>query len=367
MGAAGTQERIYIYMDLKQHFKEHDGKLRLEALLKSLLSGSTIGGSLGFVVACVTWFTDLKGLWLSIGVILGFTLVTTALFYFKVHKPSLTASAKRLDRLGLDERLITMVEYQNDNSFMAKLQRLDAAAMLSKVAKSDIKLLIPIQAIIMSATCLLLASGMTVVTGLADAGIIMGGQELIESLKPEEPEIKIMVTYEAEEGGSIEGEYEQFIVKGEDAEPVLAVPEDGYVFIEWSDGITDPYRQDLEILEELELFAVFEWDEGAEDDSEGDEGEGEGEGDMEAPSEEQGEKDGEGEKSEESEDGDPSDESEPNDQGKYGEANQIIDGETYYKEIIGEYRDKLIEYLEKNRDRLSEEEIAIIESYIGIV
>lgn len=354
-------------MDLKQHFKEHEGKLRLEALLKSFLIGSTVGNVLGFIVAFVTWFTDLEGLWLSIGVILGVTLAATALLYLKVYKPSLMEIAKRLDRLGLDERLITMVEYQNDDSFMAKVQRHNAVAMLSRIKKSDIKISIPTKYIIMLVTSFVMAVAMIIINILANLGIIMSGQELIESLTPEEPEIKIMVTYEAEEGGSIEGEYEQFIVKGEDAEPVLAVPEDGYVFIEWSDGVTDPYRQDLEILEELELFAVFEWDEGAEDDSEGDEGEGEGEGDMEAPSEEQGEKDGEGEKSEESEDGDPSDESDPSDQGKYGEANQIIDGETYYKEIIGEYRDKLIEYLEKNRDRLSEEEIAIIESYIGIV
>lgn len=354
-------------MNLKQHFKEQESKLRLEALLKSALSGIAIGGSVGFIVALVGWFTAIPGLLLAICATIGVSLIDTALFYFFKYKPSTKDQARRLDSMGLDERLITMVEFENDNSYMAKVQRQDAKERLAKIKNSDIRLIISTKLIVAAAICFTIAAAMTTVTGLAEAGIIMGGGELIDSLTPDEPEINLSVVYEAEEGGYIDGEADQLVVKGMDATPVLAVADDGYVFIEWSDGKTDPYRHDLEILEELELFAIFEWDEDAEEEEGDGEGEGEGEGDMEAPADQQGQQQGDGEQSDESQDGDPSDESQTSDQGKYGEANQIIDGETYYREILSEYQDKLVEYLEKNRDKLSEEEIKIIESYIGIV
>lgn len=354
-------------MNLKQYFKEQEGKLRLEALLKSTLAGAIVGGAFGFIAAFVTWLTDWEAVWVSIAVILGVTLIAGAIFYLTLFRMDNTSIAKRLDRLGLDERLITMVEYENDDSYMASVQRQDAKDRLAEIKKSDVKILIPTKLIVWSAVSYFLAIVMTVLAILASLGLIMGGGDVIDALTPEEPEINLSVMYEAEEGGSIDGECEQLVLKGKDAEPVLAVPDEGYIFIEWSDGSTDPYRHDREILEELELFAIFEWDEEGEEGDEGEEGEGEGEGDMEAPSEDQGEKSGEGEKSEESEDGKPSDKDEQSDQGKYGEANQVIDGETYYREILSEYKDKLIEYLEQNRDKLSEEEIAIIESYIGIV
>ena len=355
-------------MDFRQYFKEQESKLRLEALIKSALTGISLGGAVGFIVALVGWFTDIPGLWLDITVTVVTGIISGVIFYYKLFKPTVMGNARRLDRLGLDERLITMVELEGDDSYMAKLQRQDATERLSTIRKADIRIIIPAVTIVLASISFPLVTAMTTVTALADAGIIMSGDEFIDSITPDEPEINIYVTYEAEEGGTIDGEAEQLVIKGQDATPVLAVADDGYVFIEWSDGSTDPYRHDLEILEELELFAIFEWDEEAgEEEGDGDEGEGEGEGDAEAPTEEQGQQSGEGEESEDAEDGDPSDEEGTTDQGKYGEANQIIDGETYYREILSEYQDKLLEYLEKNRDKLSDEEIKIIESYLDIV
>lgn len=352
-------------MNSKQHFKEQEQKLWLEALLKSSLAGIAVGGSAGFAVALIGWFTDIPGLLLAILATVLVSVGAGALFYFLRFKPNALSYARRLDRMGLDERLITMVEFENDDSYMAQVQREDAKQHLSAIKKTDIRLVIPVNLIVCSSICFTLATGMTTVTGLSDAGLIMSGNELVDSLIPDEPEINISVVYEAEEGGSIEGEAEQLVIKGKDASPVLAVADDGYVFIEWSDGSTDPYRHDLEVVDELELFAIFEWDEEAEEEEEEADG-GEGEGDMLAPTEEQGQQEGEGEESDEVEDGDPSD-SETTTEGKYNEANQIIDGETYYREILSEYQDKLLEYLEKNREKLSEEEIEIIESYLGIV
>ena len=355
-------------MKLEQHFKEQEGKLTLEALIKSFLAGLTVGGPVGFIIALVTWFTEAKGLWLSIGATLGVTAIAAAIFYLLKFRMRPIDKARRIDSLGLDERLVTMIEYENDTSYMAQVQRRDAKARLSMIKKSDIRLCIARSLVVFSVVAFVLASGMTTVTALADAGIIWGGDDFIDAITPEEPDIIISVTYEAEEGGYIDGEAEQLVLQGKDAEPVLAVPDDGYVFIEWSDGSTDPYRHDLEVMEEIELFAIFEWDEDAEEEDEG-EGEGEGDGDMSAPAEDQGQQEGEGDESQPSEDGEPGNEDseEPSEEGKYGAANQVIDGETYYREILSEYQDKLLKYLEQNRENLTEEEIAIIEAYLGIV
>ena len=53
--------------------------------------------------------------------------------------------------------------------------------------------------------------------------------------------------------------------------------------------------------------------------------------------------------------------------GKYEESNQVIDGETYYKEVLETFREMLQERLETEGDQLSDEERAIIEAYLGIV
>ena len=53
--------------------------------------------------------------------------------------------------------------------------------------------------------------------------------------------------------------------------------------------------------------------------------------------------------------------------GKYEEANQVIDGKIYYREVLGMYKDELIAYLEEYGDSLSAEARAIIEYYITIV
>ena len=53
--------------------------------------------------------------------------------------------------------------------------------------------------------------------------------------------------------------------------------------------------------------------------------------------------------------------------GKYEEANQIIDGETYSREVKQLYKELLRERLETEGDQLSPEERAIIEAYLDIV
>ena len=359
-------------MDNRQHFKKYLTKLRFEAFLKSLLSGLAVGFIANFITALVTWFIPYNGLWLSIGILAGVTTVATAFFYFKKFYPSVMANARRLDQLGLEERLITMVEYENDDSYIASAQREDAKAALNTVNSKNIKLRVARKIWASLLICALLGSGMTVVSTLAENGLLPGGDEIINSIIPKEPEVFVAVTYDVEGAGSIEGEQDQLVLLGGDATPVTAVPEEGYVFVEWSDGSTKPYRTDKELEADVELYAIFEPAEGdgeGEGDGNGDgngdgdgKGEGNGNGNGEGNGEGEGEVEGEGNGNGEDGNGHGT-----TGGGKYDHSNQIVDGETYYREVLDEYKEQLAEYLEKNRDNLSEDEIKVIEQYLGIV
>ena len=360
-------------MDNKQHFKKYLAKLRFEAFLKSLFSGLAVGFIANFIAALVTWFTPYNELWISLAALGVVTVVATAIFYFKTFYPSVMANARRLDKLGLEERLITMVEYENDDSYMASAQREDAKAVLNTVNSKSIKLSIARKIWVSLVVCMLLGIGMTTVSVLAVRGVLPGGDDLIESIIPEEPEVYIALTYDVEEGGYIEGEQDQLVLLGSNGSPVEAIADDGYVFVQWSDGSTKPYRTDKELEADIEVFAIFEpADGGGEGEGEGD-GEGEGEGDGEGMGEGNGSGEGEGEgQGEGNGNGEGSGEGEGDGNGttgggKYDHSNQIIDGETYYREVLDEYKDQLAQYLEEHRDELTEDEIAVIEQYLDIV
>lgn len=67
----------------------------------------------------------------------------------------------------------------------------------------------------------------------------------------EETDLPYTVTYSAEKGGSIEGQKIQRIEKGNSTSFVSAIPDEGYYFVQWSDGRTTPQRQDQNITEPL--------------------------------------------------------------------------------------------------------------------
>jgi len=332
------------------HFKKYYSRLRLEATLKSLLLGGVISFSLTFVTALVTWFLLPAGFWIALGLFIPGTAGLTALFYFLKYRPTTVANARRLDRLGLEERLVTMIEYQNDDSFMAAVQRADAKATLDKVEASDIKMILPRKVLILASVLLVLGLGMTVTNGLSYFGVIPSGMELFKNATAPEDAKYVMAEYKIrnDEQGYLLGEEQQLILKGGDAKIVIAIANDGYTFDGWTDGVKTPARVDKDVTENLEVFAIFSetGDNLKDDDGDGDEPDdlppGSGEGD-----------DG----------NDPSSDS----PAKYETYNQFIDGETYYRELLELYRDDIIDYLDSYGSEMTPEERAIIEAYIGIV
>ena len=65
------------------------------------------------------------------------------------------------------------------------------------------------------------------------------------------------LVYEAGEGGTISGSVVQTIINGKDGTTVTAVPNSGYLFVSWSDGVLTASRTDIKIYENLRVKASF--------------------------------------------------------------------------------------------------------------
>lgn len=65
------------------------------------------------------------------------------------------------------------------------------------------------------------------------------------------------VQYVAGSGGTIQGKTTQIVEEGKNAETVTAVPDEGYSFVKWSDGVTSAERQDLEVSKDIKVTASF--------------------------------------------------------------------------------------------------------------
>ena len=348
-------------MNQNKHFEMRYAKLTREAVLKAFLVGLVVAFGAMFVAAIALWFSATENSTLVLGVLLGVfafvTAVTAAIFYFAKFRPTVKSNARRIDGLGLEERAITMIEYKNDDSVIARLQRDDAIAALERIKNSNIRFSIPRK--------LIIALSVTAVVGLAFGTLSYGSSmgwfpdfdDFIDSLEETE---YVEVIYMADEGGYIDGEEMQLVLMGENASTVIAIPEEGYSFEGWDDGYRKPDRTDEKIDHPLVLTAIFLPLEEDGDDESGDEHGENGE----APGEEEGDGDQKGDQP-----GEPSDDGESGDEGggKYDRANQIIDGETYYREYLETYKEDIMNLLKKKVEELTEEEKAIIEAYINIV
>lgn len=352
-------------MNTNKYFKKYYSKLRAEAILKSVLCGLAVGFGANFVAALATWFAPFEGLWISVCVLFAVTLIASPIFYFARFRLSDIKNARRLDRLGLEERLITMVEFDDDTSYVAQAQREDAKRALETIEKSQIKFKIS-KGIVAAVACLaILGTGMTTVSALSDYGFMPGGDEIVDSIIEEQLTVYVKVSYVIQDGGIIEGDEEQIIPIGTAATTVTAVADEGYMFKEWSDGSTDPTRTDTGITEDVVYEAIFV----EVDDSEGDgDGDGDGEGDQpqDAPPEQGESSDNESDSSMPPQD--PNQESNSSmGGGKFEPNNQILDGESYYRELLEQYQAMADEWLSSDGTGLTEEMKEIIKKYLGIV
>ncbi len=366
--------------------KNYRRRMVRTAIVSSACFGLAVGAGAGFLTAFLSWLFSYNGVWLAVGIALGAALLAGILIYFLRLRPTPQDVVRKVDSMGLEERTVTMMELRGDESPMAKIQRGDAGRKLGSVTAQQVKKFFPLFTVGaggIAVMCVLLAAcvGMTTVTGLTSAGVLPD-----PGIVAPERESFVTVSYLVEEGGMIEGEEEQILSAGENATPVVAVAEDGWIFVRWSDGGKTTQRTDYAVTADLVVTAIFEEidedGEGEEDGSMSDDVEGDY--DQNAPEADEndgagnsgdagdgGEGDGDGSTGEGSGQGSGGQEGEGNGDGQgegagggWTDNNQIIDGSTDYRDVFETYYDLMLDILE-NGGTLPPELIEFIERYFG--
>lgn len=336
-------------MSQKKRFSNLDSKLLREAILRSALWGVAAGAVVAFAAAVACWFLEASLLWVALATLLAASAIAGVLFYFTTFHPTIKANAQRIDRLGLDERAITMVEFENDNSYIAQRQREDALEKMAKVEPKHLKIKVSCLAIVLCCLSLLLFAGMATVEELSTRGILPSGVEVWRTIFPPEPLPKYTIKYEASKGGVLIGETEQTVEKGSSGEMVTAIADEGYAFLCWSDGVETPYRIDENVSRSFSVSAVFIQIEDINDAGD----------DEDKPDDVPG--GGEGEQPTDNPNAPP-----PSGDEKYEDVNQVIDGQTYYRDVIDEYYQQALEYL-KNDENIPDHIRKIIERYYSTI
>ena len=81
--------------------------------------------------------------------------------------------------------------------------------------------------------------------------------------EPDEPD-EFEILYEVDGEGDVYFAFSndlcpsQLIMEGQDSEAVIAIPDEGWIFVAWSDGVTDPFRIEYSVASDMELYAYFE-------------------------------------------------------------------------------------------------------------
>ena len=147
--------------DLVRPYKK---RLIIESLIRAAAVGLFFGLCLTLTLAVAFRFVPVNHygmqasfVLIAIGAGVLCALVLGTIIYFKRYNHGIMAIAKRIDELGLEERVSTMVEYQADPSYVAKLQREDATARVSQLSTKALKIRVP-KRILMGCLSILLAT-----------------------------------------------------------------------------------------------------------------------------------------------------------------------------------------------------------------
>lgn len=372
-------------------FAQYYKRMVREGILTAAAYGLMIGAGAVFAAALACWLLHVGTIFLPLAVGAAVFLISAVLLYSLKFHPSDRDIARRIDRMGLEERTVTMLGLSKDESYMARVQRADTRERVEAVDRKQIRTAFPLLrlktwAVFTLCAVLMMSAGMVTVMGLTDSGVLPSPDILPTN---EDRQTFFTVTYLTEGDGDILGEMEQAVPAGTDAQTVVAMPADGWVFVKWSDGVKDPARTDRALSEDLEVTAVFEeiadggdgedGDDSANDDEAGDDknvpddnktdgssaaGSNGGEGGEGNDSGDKGDGNGKG-------DGGQQGDGKGNGRGDgagggWSEGNQIIDGKINYRDVYDSYYDQAMEII-RNGGELPDYLKEFIEKYYGSI
>lgn len=328
--------------------------------------------------------------------------------YFKKFKYTEIQLAKRIDDLGLEERVLTMIELKDNDSFIAKKQKEDTLNVLKTVEVNDLKgkyrkqsflsifsttlasLVIALSLMFPNIRETIIAHGepkYTIEVSAKGLGFVIDyskyeNQSLINAVskKQEQDQIdkinnkeivelkqfptafsnRISVDYRCFEdidatmvldGANFEDI--SYRIKSDETHILMALPYKGYVFIGWSDGCTSPFREIDDYSSDL--IALF------------DEVSSVGE-NMPDKQEEPGDKDGSADSESDGIGPEGNGTGKTNNDDSWGDgakgspANQVINGETYYGDIFNQSYQEAVERI-KNDTNLTDAQKKAITDY----
>lgn len=382
-------------------------KLKIESIIKSALYSLLVSSIIFTLIEIVVWMNKLNILISVIPSIISFG-ISFPLFYYKKFKYSEIQLAKRIDDLGLEERVITMTELEGNDSFIAKKQREDTIKALKEVNSDNFKikykkpsifsgLFTALSVLILSMSFafpnireIIIAHGepkYTIEVSAEGLGFVIDyskyeNQSLINAVfkKQEQDKIdkinnkeivelkqfptafsnRISVNYRCFEdidatmvldGANFEDI--SYRIKSDETHILMALPYKGYVFIGWSDGCVSPFREIDNYS--TDLIALFDEVSSVGEDTP-DKQKEPGDKDGSADSESDGigpEGNGTGKTSNDDSWGDGA---------KGSPANQVINGETYYGDIFNQSYQEAVERI-KNDTNLTDAQKKAITDY----
>lgn len=388
---------------------EFKKKAKKQNIIKAGLCSVAISLLFNIPFLIAFWIMDYKYKFIiCTGIFIVGVFVLFPVLYFKKFKYTEIQLAKRIDDLGLEERVLTMIELKDNNSFIAKKQKEDTLNVLKTVEANDLKgkykkqsflsifstalasLVIALSLMFPNIKEIIIANGepkYTIEVSAEGLGFVIDyskyeNQSLINAVskKQEQDEIdkinnkeivelkqfptafsnRISVNYRCFEdidatmvldGANFEDI--SYRIKSDETHILMALPYKGYVFIGWSDGCVSPFREIDNYF--TDLIALF------------DEVSPVGE-DLPDKQKEPGDKDGsdggesDGIGPEGNGTGKTNNDNNWGDGAKGSPANQVINGETYYGDIFNQSYQEAVERI-KNDTNLTDAQKKAITDY----
>lgn len=388
---------------------EFKKKAKKQNIIKAGLCSVAISLLFNIPFLIAFWIMDYKYKFIiCTGIFIIGISVLFPVLYFKKFKYTEIQLAKRIDDLGLEERVLTMIELKDNNSFIAKKQKEDTLNVLKTVEANGLKgkyrkqsflsifstalasLVITLSLMFPNIRETIIAHGepkYTIEVSAEGLGFVIDyskyeNQSLINAVskKQEQDQIdkinnkeivelkqfptafsnRISVNYRCFEdidatmvldGANFEDI--SYRIKSDEVHILMALPYKGYVFIGWSDGCASPFREIDNYS--TNLIALF------------DEVSSVGE-DLQDKQEEPGDKDGsnggesDGIGPEGNGTGKTNNDDSWGDGAKGSPANQVINGETYYGDIFNQSYQEAVERI-KNDTNLTDAQKKAITDY----
>lgn len=388
---------------------EFKKKAKKQNIIKAGLCSVAISLLFNIPFLIAFWIMDYKYKFIiCAGIFIVGISVLFPVLYFKKFKYTEIQLAKRIDDLGLEERVLTMIELKDNDSFIAKKQKEDTLSVLKTVEGNDLKgkykkqsflsifstalasLVIALSLMFPNIKEIIIAHGepkYTIEVSAEGLGFVIDyskyeNQSLINAVskKQEQDQIDKINNKEIVElkqfptafSNRISVDYRCFEdidatmvldganfadvsykIQSDETHILMALPYKGYVFIGWSDGCVSPF---IEIDDySSDLIALF------------DEVSSVGE-NMPDKQEEPGDKDGSADSESDGIGPEGNGTGKTNNDDSWGDgakgspANQVINGETYYGDIFNQSYQEAVERI-KNDTNLTDAQKKAITDY----